>query len=342
MFNLCSGNDVMKAILVREFGPVGLAKLEEIADPIPSETEVTVEIAAVAANFVDCLVLEGKYQFLPERPFIPGKLPCGIVRAVGSGVTTLRPGDRVLTMAEQGGYAEWITVPAAQCIVLPEKITFDEAASVALAYDTAWVALRERALVGSGDRVLILGASGAVGLAAVQLAKVKGATVLAAISSPDKAELVRQAGADRVLDLRVPDLRNELRRQVYSVTDGIGVEIVLDTLGGDYFDAAVRALAWRGKLVVIGFASGRIPQIKANYLLLKNITIAGLQVSDYRKRMPNLIRECYADVFDYLERNLITPPPINVFGLSDYHCALRLLTERQLKGRAILHPNDTK
>lgn len=328
----------MRAVVIRDFGPVGSAALEEIAKPEAGNGEVLVKIAAVAANFVDTLVITGKYQFLPERPFVPGKLPVGTVEAVGPGVDRLKAGDRVLTLAEHGGYAEAVSVPESQCILLPGSLSFPEAASMALAYDTAWFALMERTRLQKGETVLVLGATGAVGLAAMQLAKAKGAHVLAGVSSLGKTDLVREAGADEIIDLSVDNLRDGLREQVRAVTGGKGVDIVVDMLGGSFFDAALRALAWRGRLVVIGFASGRIPEIKANYLLVKNIEVSGLQVSDYRKRMPDLMKQCFADIFELYESGVIAAAPPAIFKLADYDKALNGLLERQIKGRAVICP----
>jgi NADPH2:quinone reductase len=208
------------------------------------------------------------------------------VRTLGAGVTDLKVGDRVLAMAESGGYAQVCAVDAKSCYALPDKMSFPEAAASSLVYDTSWFALRERARLSDGETVLVLGASGGVGLASVQLAKAMGARVLGAIANMDKAQMVRDAGADGIIDLSAPDLHENLRAQVYAQNDGKGADIVLDMLGGDFFDAAVRALAWCGRLVVIGFAAGRIPSLKMNYVLVKNIEVSGLQVSDYRKRRP--------------------------------------------------------
>ncbi|MBW3097249.1 NADPH:quinone oxidoreductase family protein [Pseudohoeflea coraliihabitans] len=328
----------MKAVVIHDFGPVGSAPVEDIATPEPGRGEVLVRIAAVAANFVDTLVLTGKYQFLPQRPFTPGKLPVGTVEAVGPDVADIKVGDRVLTLAEHGGYAEAISVGADQCILLPDTLSFPDAASMALAYDTAWFALMERARLEKGNTVLVLGATGAVGLAAMQLARAKGCRVLAGISSAKKTDLVRKAGADELIDLSGDNLRDSLREQVHSATDGRGADIIVDALGGDFFDAALRALAWRGRLVVIGFASGRIPEVKANYLLLKNIEVSGLQISDYRKRMPELMRQCFVDIFSLYERGAIAAAPPTIFTLSDYHVALTGLLERRIAGRAVICP----
>lgn len=328
----------MKAVVVHEFGPIGTAVIEDVPAPTPDTEEVLVEIAAVAANFVDTLVMEGKYQFLPDLPFSPGKLPVGTIRAVGSGVQSFKVGDRVLTMAEHGGYAEFVCACQSQCWQLPGNMSFDDAAAVALAYDTAWVALIERARLQAGDTVLVLGATGAVGLAAIQLAKVKGARVLAGVSSMSKAALVREAGADEIIDLSVMGLRDGLREQVYAVTGRSGADVVIDPLGGDYFDAAIRAVAWRGRLVVVGFAAGRIPEVKANYLLLKNIEVSGIQVSDYRKRMPDLMRACLQEIFELYHTGHIKPAPVTVYPLAAYARALDDLQNRRIAGRAILHP----
>src|SRR5579871_2441084 len=257
----------MRAVIVREFGGIDAPVVGELPEPQPGPTEVQVAIHAVAVNYVDLLVIGGKYQFLPERPFAPGKGPAGIVTAVGDSVGRFKVGDRVLAMAEQGGYAETVTVGEANCYRLPPSMSFVDAAAMALVYDTSWFALRERARLKPGETVLVLGASGAVGYAAVQLAKAMDAKVLAGIASPDKFDMARQAGADAVIDLSRSDLRDSLRTQVHDVTGGRGADIILDPLGGDMFDAALRALAWRGRLVVIGFATGRIPSVKANYLL---------------------------------------------------------------------------
>ena len=264
----------MRAAIVREFGPISTHSVGELPDPHPGPGEVLVAIKAAAVNYVDSLVVTGKYQFLPERPFAPGKLPAGEISALGTGVTGLEIGDRVLTLAEQGGYAEKVSVDARQCFQLPPSMSFVDAASMALVYDTSWFALRERARIREGESVLVLGSTGGVGFAAIQLAKAMGAKVLAGVSTPAKAHLAREAGSDELIDLSKPNLREALREQVFAKNGGQGVDIVIDPVGGDAFDAALRTLAWRGRFVVIGFASGRISSVKANYLLVKNIEVS--------------------------------------------------------------------
>jgi NADPH:quinone reductase len=329
-------NTKMRAAIVREFGPVEMADFGEFPKPSPGPHEILLETHATAANFVDLLVIGGKYQFLPERPFVPGKLPAGVVAEVGSAVKSLAPGDRVLAMAEQGGYGEFVAVPESQCYKLPDRMSFVDAAAMALVYDTSWFALRDRARYQVGDTVLVLGATGGVGLASVQLAKSMGAKVLASVSSRDKAPIVRAAGADVVIDLSRPNLHDSLRAQVYEATSNRGADIILDPLGGDIFDAALRAVAWHGRLVVIGFATGRIPTIKANYLLVKNIEVSGLQVSDYRKRMPGQMAACFMEIFGLYEAGKIAPAPTEVRPIEDFATALADIRDRRAFGRIVL------
>jgi NADPH2:quinone reductase len=331
----------MRAIVVSGFGPPEGLSLGSAAEPVPEAGEVLVQVHAAPVNFVDLLVVGGTYQLLPSLPFIPGKGPAGIVAALGPGVTKLRLGDRVLAMAEEGGWAERVAVRADQCYPLPASMSFVEAASASLVYDTAWFALRERARLEPGETVLVLGASGGVGRAAVELARAMGARVLAGIARPERAAAVLAAGADAVVDLAAADLHGSLRAQVHAATEGKGADIVLDPLGGPFFAAAVRALAWRGRLVVIGFAAGEIPTIRTNYLLLKNIELSGLQVSDYRKRRPAQLARCFDEIFRLWEAGRIRPAPATIFPLSEAGKALALLRDRRLAGRAVLRLGDS-
>jgi NADPH2:quinone reductase len=330
----------MRAIVVDEFGPPERLRVAGLPAPVPGPGEVLVTVHAAPVNYVDLLVVGGTYQFLPPRPFVPGKGPAGVVAALGPEVTTLQVGDRVLAMAEQGGYAEAVAVGAEQCYRLPARMSFVEAASLSLVYDTAWFALRERGRLERDETVLVLGASGGVGQAAVQLARAMGARVLAGISRPERAAAVLAAGANAVIDLSRADLRDGLREAVYAVTDGRGADIILDPLGGAVFEAALRALAWRGRLVVIGFAAGGIPTVKTNYLLLKNIEVSGLQVSDYRKRRPAQMAECFAEIFAFYDAGKVKPAAATVFPLERAGEALAALRDRHIDGRAVLRIRD--
>ena len=326
----------MRAIVVDEFGPPERLRVAEVPPPVPGPGKVLVTVHAAPVNYVDMLVVGGTYQFLPPRPFIPGKGPAGVVAALGPEVTTLRVGDRVRAMAETGGYAESVAVGADQCHRLPPRMSFDEAASLAVVYDTSWVALRGRARLLSGETVLVLGASGGVGHAAVQLARAMGARVLAGISRPEREAAARASGADAIIDLARPDLRDSLREQVYAETDGRGADIIIDPLGGKVFEAAIRALAWCGRLVVIGFAAGAIPTLRTNYLLLKNIEVSGLQITDYRKRRPAELATAYSEIFGFYELGLVKPAAATLFPLERAGEALAALRDRRIDGRAVL------
>jgi len=320
----------MRAIIVRQHGGAESAQLGDAPEPVAGPGELLIDVRAVAVNFVDTLVISGGYQFLPPLPFIPGKCPAGVV--VGAGT-------RVLALAEAGGYAERVACRAELCFRLPDAMSFTEAASFSLVYDTSWFALRDRARIVQGETVLVLGASGGVGFASVQLAKAMGARVLAGVARMEKAPSVLAAGADVVIDLAAPNLRESLREQVYAATDGAGADIILDPVGGDVFDAAIRALAWRGRMVVIGFAAGRIPTIKANYLLVKNIEVSGLQVSDYRKRRLDQLIACYYELFDLWSIGKLQPPVIEEFPLAEAATALSRVETRAAKGRVVLVPS---
>jgi NADPH:quinone reductase len=330
----------MRAVVVDGFGPPEQLRVAELPPPRPGPGEVLVEVHAAPVNYVDLLVVGGTYQSLPARPFIPGKGPAGVVSALGSDVNGPRIGDHVLAMAEEGGYAEAVALRADQCYRLPPRMSFFEAASLSLVYDTAWFALRERARLAPGETVLVLGASGGVGRASVQLARAMGARVLAGISRPEKAASAREAGADAVIDLSRQNLRDALREEIWSATGGHGADVILDPLGGDVFDAALRALAWCGRLVVIGFAAARIPTVKTNYLLVKNIEVSGLQVSDYRKRRPAQMAACFAEIFELYEEGRIKPAAAQVFPLDQAGEALAALRDRRLAGRAVLRLRD--
>jgi NADPH2:quinone reductase len=244
----------MRAVLVHQFGGIEAASVAETAEPRAGPGELLIAIYAAPVNYADLLVIAGRYQTQPQLPFIPGKGAAGAITAVGEGVTQFNVGDRVFAWVEEGSYAESVAAPEGLCCHLPAAMPFIDAAALALDYATAWFALRDRARFRPGETVLVLGASGAVGFAAVQLAKALGARVLAGIATPDKTDLARLAGADAVIELWRPELRDSLRAQVRDAIGDEGADIILDPVGGEVFAAALRALAWRGRMVVIGFA----------------------------------------------------------------------------------------
>jgi NADPH2:quinone reductase len=326
----------MKAIVVREFGPPESIHVEEFPAPHPGDGEVLVEVHAAGVNFPDILVMGGKYQVLPPRPFVAGKECAGVVAAVGKGVTTCTPGDRVLVWMEHGAFGEQAVASQSNCFVIPKDMSFEEAACFGLVYQTAHYALRKRAQVQPGEIVLVTGATGGVGLAAVQLAKAMGARVAAAVSTPDKAEVARRCGADYIVDTSAPNLRDSLRDQLREATGGRLADVVIEQVGGDVFDASLRGIAWSGRLVVVGFAGGRIPELKANYLLVKNIAVLGLQISDYRDHHPEAMRTVMAELFDFYEQGKVKPLVSAVYPLADFARAFEAITSRRAIGKLAL------
>ena len=330
----------IRAVRVHELGAIGNGRLEQIPVPVPGPDEVLVDIHAVAVNFVDVVTIEGRYQFQPSLPYTPGKGPTGTVREVGGNVTGIEIGERVVAMAEYGGYAEAVTVDHRQVHRLPDSLDFAGAATFSVSFDTAWMALRDRARFTPGDSVLVLGATGAVGGATIQLARAMGASrVLAGLVSPERLASTPLADlVDGTVDLGHADLRASIRDQVLDLTDGAGVDIVVDSVGGDAFDGGIRSLAWRGRYVVVGFASGRIATLKSNYVLLKNIDVSGLQISDYRKRMPDLVAQAFAEVFDRVDRGEITVPALRSLPLDDWAGAMEAIKARRAEQRLVLEP----
>jgi NADPH2:quinone reductase len=328
----------VRAVVVREHGPAAAQGVETLPDPVPGPGEVVIDARAIGVNYPDMLVIEGRYQLLPPRPFTPGKEVAGVVSAVGEGIARIKAGDRVMAQREYGCYAEKVLSPEATCYRMPASLGFEEGAALGLAYQTSHFALVERAALAKGESVLVTGASGGVGLAGVEIAKALGATVLAGVTSPEKGELCRRHGADYVIDLAAPDLRNNLREQVYAAVGKRGVDIVLENVGGEVFDASLRALAWRGRLVVVGFASMRLPEIKANYLLLKNIAATGLQWSDYREREPVWVQRVQAELYALWADGKLKPYVSERYPLERFADALAHFKARGVLGKMVLLP----
>lgn len=326
----------MRAILIREHGEPETLRIEELPTPSFGDDDVLIDVHAIGVNYPDLLVIGGQYQILPPRPFSPGKDAAGVVAAVGRNVKSCKLGDRVVAQVEYGAYADQLVARGDNCFVIPDAMSYNEAAAMGLVYQTAHFALVERGQYQRGETVLVNGAAGGVGLAAVQIAKGLGATVLAGVNNEEHARLARANGADHVIDLGAPDLHDALRRQVHEATGGRGADIVLDPLGGDIFDASLRALAWRGRMVVIGFAAGRIPVIKANYLLVKNIQVSGLQWSDYRERTPEWVRRVQEELFGLYNDGKIRPSVMQSFAMEDFAAALALVKAGKVQGKVVL------
>jgi len=323
----------MKALVVKQFGELAV---EDRPAPAPGTDEVLVDVRAAGVNFPDLMVIGGTYQFLPSLPFIPGKECAGVVNAVGADVKLFKPGDRVMMQIEYGAFAQQVVAKQMNCHAIPDAMSFTAAAAMGLSYMTAYFALVERAQLKPGETVLVTGAAGGVGLAAVQIAKALGATVLAAVDSPEKAAVAKANGAEHVIDTTVADLRSALREEVFAVTKKRGADVVLDQVGGDLFDACLRAVAWCGRIVVIGFASGRIPEIKAGYILVKNIAVIGLQVSDYRDRQPDRFRAMRQQVLDLYSAGKIKPHVMATYALEDAALALNAVKDGKGIGKVVL------
>lgn len=326
----------MKALIVHQHGPLDNLKLEDTADPQPGPGQVLVDVHAASVNFPDLLVIGGTYQILPPLPFSPGKDMAGVVAAVGTGVTAVKPGDRVAAQNEYGAYAQKCVVPQHNCYVMPANMSFDDAAAMGIAYPTAHFALLERGRYQPGETVLINGAAGGVGIATIQVAKALGATVVASVSSEEKAALAKANGADHVIRTDVPNLRDAFRDQVYAAVGKRGIDIIVDPVGGDVFDASLRVIAWSGRIIVVGFAEGRIPEVKAGHLLVKNISLIGLQYSAYRDRQPEKVQRVQRELFDWYVQGKIKPHVMGAWPLEQYREALATVRDRKVVGKVVI------
>ena len=326
----------MRAVVITDTSNRSVS-IEEIADPVPGDDQILVDVKACGINFTDLLSLDGKYQNNPPPPFTPGKDAAGIVAAVGANVTGHKIGDRVIAHVIHGAMAEKTVCPAALAFPLPDGVEFDAAAAMGLAYLTGYLALTRRGTMQPGEVVMINGASGGVGLASVSLAKALGASVvLAGLTTPSKGDAVKAAGADAIIDLTVDDLKDNLRAQVLAATGGRGVDLAFDLVGGEVFDATLRAIANEGRVVVSGFTSGTIPSVRTNYLLLKNISVVGSTINYYIKDASPLIGEAQAAIYDLLLAGKITPNIMNRLSFDQYMDGIRMLEERKIVGKSVL------
>ena len=324
----------MRAIVANAIGSPEDLTIEDLPDPAPGPGEVLVDMKATAVNFPDLLVIEGKYQIIPPHPFVPGKEGAGTVSAVGEGVKALSVGDRVMVQVEWGTYAQKLVLPADNCFPMPDAMGFEEAAAIGIAYQTAHFALVARAAVKEGDRVLVTAATGSVGIAALQLAKAFGCTVLAGVTTMSKADVALENGADRIVDLTVENLRDSIRDQVKAACGA--VDVVVESVGGEVFDGAVRALDFDGRIVVVGFTGGEIPTFRTNYALLKVISVTGVNWAAYRDRDPEWVRRVQRELFDLYGEGKIAIPVQAVLPMTDYVEAFDVIRDRQVRGKVIL------
>lgn len=325
----------MKAIVCDEFGPVEQLGYRDVADPQPGAGDVCVAIKAIGVNFPDALLVQGEYQARPERPFIPGSEFAGVVEAVSDDVSTFKPGDRVMGLSpDYGAYAEKIRCPASRLQRLPEAMSFEAAAGLTLAHGTAHYALKQRADLQKGETLLVLGAAGGTGLAAVQLGKAMGAQVIAACSSQDKLDLAKAQGANLLINYKERNLREEVKR----LTAGKGVDVVYDPVGGELFDQVARCMAPKGRLLVIGFASGTIPSLPANLALVKEFSMVGVFWGAFTRREPQVFAENMQELFAWYQEGRVSLHQDACLTLKQAPAALRRMLDRQVKGKLLLLP----
>jgi len=322
----------MRAVLCKELGGPEKLVLEEVPSPPLRDAAVRIAIHAAGVNFADSLLIAGQYQDRPPLPFIPGMEVSGVVTEVASGVTHVKPGDRVLASVGRGGYAEEIVAEADIVHRIPDAMDFVTAAGFPVAYSTSHGAYAWRGRLKAGEWVLVLGASGGVGLTAVEIAKAMGATVIAAAGGAEKLAVAERAGADHLVDYR----REDLRERVKAITGGRGVDVVYDPVGGDAFDQGLRCIAWEGRIIVIGFAAGRIPQIPANLVLVKNIDVIGFFWGSYRRYKPHLMAQSYQQLFAWFAAGKLKPHVSHRLPLAQAGEALALLRARQSTGKVVL------
>lgn len=324
----------MRAVICSRYGPPESLEIAEVAAPVPGEGEVVVDVHAAAVNFPDLLIIQNKYQLSVTPPFTPGSELAGIVRAVGSGVTNVSVGDRVCGQTLVGAFAEQALLPAMTLTPLPATVDFHSAAAFGVVYSTAYFALRSAARVAAGESLLVLGAAGGVGLATVDVGRALGARVIAAASSSDKLTACRTYGAAECINYHTENLKDRLK----ALTGGRGVDAVIDPVGGDLAEQAIRATAWRGRYVTVGYASGVIPRIPVNLLLLKGCELLGFNLAPFMMNEPEEVERYRQELFAMLVQRRIHPYVSAVYGLPDVARAFNDIGERRVIGKVIIDP----
>ena len=329
----------MRAILVKKFGPVASHAIEDVPDPVPGPGEVLIDVHAIGINLPDSLMVQGKYQKRPEPPFVPGRDAAGVVAATGPGVTRCQPGDRVLAQAFTGAFAERLAAPEERCFVLADGMAFADAAALITTSNTAYIASVVRGNVQAGETALVTGAAGGVGIVAVQLLKARGARVFAAVSTPQKAELALANGADGIVETGAHDLKASFRAQVSRLTgdaEGRGVDLAIDMVGGDVFEACLRVLKFAGRVVVVGFSSGDIPATKTNYLLYNNLSVIGAPLDvNFEKAYAN-IEASVAEMQALHGQGKLKANIMRRFPFEAFKEAFEVVESRGVRGKIVL------
>ncbi|MBS0386133.1 MAG: NADPH:quinone oxidoreductase family protein [Proteobacteria bacterium] len=328
----------MKALLSTKVGPPEALELADLPDPVAGEGEVIIAVKAAGVNFPDSLIIEDKYQFKPERPFAPGGEIAGVIESVGPGVANLRPGQRVIGSLGWGGFAEKVKAQAARVLPIPDAMPFDEASAFILTYGTSYYALKDRGAVKRGEVVLVLGAAGGVGIAAIELAKAMGARAIAAVSTEQKARFARDAGADDAVIYPASGMSKQQSKdlaEAFKKACGGGADVVYDAVGGDYCEPALRAMNWNGRYLVIGFPAG-IPAPPLNLTLLKSSSIVGVFWGASVAREPDLHKGNVRDLFRLYGEGKIKPRISARYPLRDGGRAIRALMDRSAQGKLVV------
>ena len=322
----------MHAFLCHEYGEAETMKVEEAPPPEMVEGGVRIAIKAAGVNFADTLIIKGEYQVRPPFPFSPGLEAAGVITECAPGVTRFKPGDRVMAMTGHGGFATETVTAEENVVAIPDNMEFVEAAGFPSVYGTSHIGLVDKVNLQAGETLLVHGAAGGVGLTAVEIGKKLGATVIATAGGKDKLEVAKQYGADFLIDYREEDIRDKVKE----FTDGRGVDAVYDPVGGSAFDASLRCTAPRGRILVVGFASGTIPQIPANIILVKNITVIGYYWGGHRKFDPDLVLRSFDELMAWYEAGDLKPHISHTFPLADTAKAMAMLTSRKSTGKVVI------
>ena len=322
----------MKALLCKEHGPPEKLVVEEVPTPEAGKGQVRVNIKAAGVNFPDTLIIRDMYQFKPDLPFSPGGEASGVVDAVGEGVTTFKEGDRVLVMCGNGAFAEEIAIDASRVIPIPDGMDFDVAAGFTMTYGTSHHALKQRGDLKPGETLLVLGAAGGVGLAAVEIGKLMGAKVIAAASTQEKLDLCKEYGATEFINYSEEDLRDGIKR----TTGGAGADVVYDPVGDKFFEPAFRSIAWNGRYLVVGFAGGEIPKLPMNLPLIKGAAIIGVFWGRFTATEPKLHQENMTELMGWLKDGKLKPHVSKRFSLEEGGEAIRWMMDRKAMGKVLI------
>jgi NADPH:quinone reductase len=323
---------LMKAVVCKQFGPPDSLRVEDLPSPRAGPGEVVLTVKAASVNFPDVLIIQNKYQFKPPLPFSPGSELAGTVKEVGAGVAGFEPGDKVIAFTTYGAFAEEVKTEAARLVPLPQGMDFVTGAAFLLTYGTSDHALRDRGALRAGETLLVLGAAGGVGLAAIDIGKAMGARVIACASSEEKLAVCREHGADATINYATEDLRERIQ----AITGKSGVDVVYDPVGGPYSEPAFRSLAWRGRLLVVGFAAGDIPKLPLNLALLKGASLVGVFWGDFARREPKQFADSVRQLGEWYQQGKLRPHVSQTFPLEKAADALKLMAGRQVKGKIVV------